>query len=251
MRQAPLPYPHPPHRSWDITATKRRVKATFSIGSCGVEDYHSPEPLPAHPGCPLSLKPGSQSLWNPFDVEMTKRRLHGIVIEKIDKMSKGHPLHTTTIPALLMPKPTIQPQAHPPCRERRCPRKLLTLVANPLTRGSKGIKLCAHLIPLQPPRYAVRTCLAPLLGQKCQRCRLQKPSVCLLITRDTIRCIVSTLRNEWSRAWCLPDFLKASVLHGSSSPLDEAASHVALRPVSRPVLSSSSSSSFPLSVRFL
>jgi hypothetical protein len=72
MRQAPLPYPHPPHRSWDITATKRCVKAAFSIGSCGVEDYHSPEPLPAHPGHPLSLKPGSQSLWNPFDVEMTK-----------------------------------------------------------------------------------------------------------------------------------------------------------------------------------
>jgi hypothetical protein len=139
---------------------------------------------------PLSgIEPDRRLRWKPFNVEMRRQCLYGIVVERIDEVGKENSLHAKTIPAPLMPKPTIQQRARLLCHKWRPPWKLPVLVASSryttagtsLARSSERIEPGAHLILSQPPRYAVQAHLVPLLGQKCLRCRHQKPFVWSLI----------------------------------------------------------------------
>jgi hypothetical protein len=98
---------------------------------------------------------------------------------------------------------------------------------------SPNVRNGPHSVNPEPARQQ-QTSSPPSLGQECPRRRQQKPPIQSLITRYTIRCIVSTLQDKWSRALCSPDSLEASALHGLSSPLYEAASHIALCPASHP-----------------
>jgi hypothetical protein len=234
----PFHYPSPPCEPPDVAVTIQHFENVDIVTihcSHKAEGLCSPEPLPAYPCYLLHYRQDGWLCWKLLDGKKTEQRAFNVNRSVMDT--------TRTRCSPLMPKPTVQPWAHPPCREWQFPWKSPVLVANSrhatigtlLARSLKRIEPCAHLILSHPLRYTVLAHLTPSSGQKFLRCRLQKLSARLLSARHTIRCRVSTW-NERSQAPRSPDSLETTVLHASSSSLCEAASHVILCPVSQPGL---------------